>query len=204
VTASSLFAAVIALATFCFAVVLPSIDPDTYWHLASAKWMVDHGQLLTRDPFSSTVAGQPYSVGEWAGELVWYAAYLAGGWQGIAILRALVVSVAALFSARTILLLQPRPIFAFVPLLAALAIGKTTWTDRPQLFTLALFAVFFFVLMSVRSGADPRRLWVLPPLALVWTNLHGGYAVGVVLIALFLVDALVRRAAAARVLGPAQ
>ena len=197
-SAATLFAAFVALATFALAVVLPSADPDTYWHLASAKWMVDHGQLLTRDPFSSTVSGMPYSVGEWAGELAWYAAYLAAGWQGIDVLRALVVAIAAFFSAKTILLVQPRPIFATAPLLAALAIGKTTWTDRPQLFTLALFAVFLFVLLRVHAGARRAWLWVLPPLLLLWTNLHAGYAIGVGLIALFAIDAIVRRAPAWR------
>ncbi|TMD60418.1 MAG: hypothetical protein E6I87_06090 [Chloroflexi bacterium] len=195
-TLPTLFAAVIALATFCLAVVLPSADPDTYWHLASARWMVDHGQLLTRDPFSSTAANAPYSVGEWAGELVWYAAYLAGGWQGIAILRALVVAVTAFFTAQIVLLVQARPVFAIAPLLAALAIGKTTWTDRPQLFTLALFSLFLFVLLRSRlvTEARGRELWILPPLLLLWTNLHGGYAIGLALITLFGIDAVLRRA----------
>ncbi|OLC55833.1 MAG: hypothetical protein AUH85_08320, partial [Chloroflexi bacterium 13_1_40CM_4_68_4] len=182
-TLPTLFAALLAIATFCLAVVLPSADPDTYWHLASARWMVDHGKLLTRDPFSSTAANAPYSVGEWAGELVWYAAFLAGGWQGIAILRALVVAVAAFFTSQTVLLLQPRPLFAIAPLLAALAIGKTTWTDRPQLFTLAFFSVFLFVLLRARFlGGGRRELWILPPLLLL------------ALVALFAIDAMLRRA----------
>ena len=197
---ATLFAAVLALATFCLAVVLPSADPDTYWHLASAKWMVEHGQLLTRDPFSSTAAGVPYSVGEWGGELVWYASYLAAGWAGIAVLRAVVVALATFFTAKLVLLVQPRPLFAIAPLLAALAIGKTTWTDRPQLFTLAFFAAFCYALFRVRFGAAPRTLWLLPPLLLLWTNLHAGYAVGLALIALFTFEAILRRAGTWRTL----
>src|SRR5439155_7809313 len=91
-TFAALLGIVLAGAAFSLAVVLPSVDPDMYWHLASARWMVEHGQLLTRDQFSSTVPGAPYAVGEWLGELVWYAAYLSGGWPAIAILRAVSVA----------------------------------------------------------------------------------------------------------------
>ncbi len=200
-TLVSLLALVIAAAVFAIATTFPSgTDPDTYWHLASARWMVEHGALLTRDPFSTTARDVPYSVGEWLGELAWYAAYLLDGWRGVVVLRALVVAVAAFFAARVVLLVQPRPALAIAPLLAALAIGKTTWTDRPQLFTLALASAFLFILLRAHLGLGSRALIALPPLLLLWTNLHGGYAVGLALIALFLVAALVERRPHARLL----
>ncbi|HEV8230111.1 MAG TPA: hypothetical protein VGQ86_09150, partial [Candidatus Limnocylindria bacterium] len=87
----------VALAAFALALATPPGDPDTYWHLASGKWMVDHGALLRADVFSSTVSGQPYSVGEWLGEIVLYLGYLAGGWTGLVILRGLLVAVSAFF-----------------------------------------------------------------------------------------------------------
>jgi hypothetical protein len=57
-------------AGFTLAVGLPSGDLDTYRHLASGQWVLDHHQILGADIFSSTVGGQPYSVGEWLGEIV--------------------------------------------------------------------------------------------------------------------------------------
>src|SRR5258705_11827677 len=87
----------VAAAAFAIAVSLPGGDPDTYWHLASAKWMVEHGQLLRADVFSSTVNGAPYSVGEWLGELAIYGAYVVGGWAGIAPLRATRLAVGRVF-----------------------------------------------------------------------------------------------------------
>src|SRR3989442_2005026 len=86
-----------AAASFAIALAIPPGDPDTYWHLASGKWMVEHGQLLRSDAFSSTVSGAPYSVGEWLGELVIYGAYVLGGWAGIALLPATVLAVGPFF-----------------------------------------------------------------------------------------------------------
>ena len=62
----------VALAAFAVAIARAPSDPDMFWHLASGKWMVEHGAILRNDVFSSTVTGQPYSVGEWLGEIALY------------------------------------------------------------------------------------------------------------------------------------
>ena len=181
----------LAATSFAIAVSLPSGDPDTYWHLASAKWMIDHGQLLKMDVFSSTVTGEAYSVGEWLGQLALYAAYLAGGWTGIALLRATLVAIGAFFLTRAALRVAPAP-FAIAITAFALALSEITWTDRPQLFTFALFPMLFEVLIAARAGRT-ALLAAVPPLLLVWTNLHGGYALGLALVAIFAGEAILTR-----------
>src|SRR2546430_11884474 len=69
-----------ASAVFIAAVGLPSTDSDTYWQLASGRWMLDHGELLRRDVFSATITGAPLGIGEWLRQLVFAAAFPAGGW----------------------------------------------------------------------------------------------------------------------------
>jgi hypothetical protein len=178
----------VAAASFAIAVSLPGGDPDTYWHLASGKWMVEHGQLLRADVFSNTVSGAPYSVGEWLGELGIYGAYVLGGWAGIALLRATLIAVGAFFITRVALRAAPAP-FALAITAVALALSEITWTDRPQLFTFALFPLLLELLMAARAGRT-RLLVVVPPLILLWTNLHGGYALGLALVAIFAAEAV--------------
>jgi hypothetical protein len=181
----------LAAAAFAIAVSLPGGDPDTYWHLASGKWMFEHGQLLRADVFSSTMNGAPYSVGEWLGELVIYGAYLLGGWAGIALLRATLVAIGAFFITRVALRAAPAP-FALGVTALALALSEITWTDRPQLFTFALFPLLLDVLIAARAGRA-RLLFLVPPLTLLWTNLHGGYALGLALVAIFAAEAVLTR-----------
>src|SRR2546430_17262466 len=71
-----------ASAVFIAAVGLPSTDSDTYWQLASGRWMLDHGELLRRDVFSATITGAPLGIGEWLRPPVFGAALAAGGWGG--------------------------------------------------------------------------------------------------------------------------
>jgi hypothetical protein len=181
----------VAAAAFAIAVSLPAGDPDTYWHLASGKWMVEHGQLLRSDVFSSTVNGAPYSVGEWLGELAIYGAYLLGGWAGIALLRATLVAVGAFFITRVALRAAPAP-FALAVTALALGLSEISWTDRPQLFTFALFPLLLELLIAARAGRA-RLLIAVPPLLLLWTNLHGGYALGLALLAIFAAEAVLTR-----------
>ncbi len=179
----------VASAVFIIAVGLPSTDSDTYWQLASGQWMLDHREFLRQDIFSSTVAGTHFGIGEWLGQLAFAASFAAGGWAGIAILRATLIAISAFFLAR-LARRGETPWWISLPLVvAALLVSKITWTDRPLLFTLALFPALLELLLSLPAGFS-RRLLVLPPLFLLWTNLHGGYLLGVAVFGIFAVESV--------------
>lgn len=184
-------AILVALAAFAVAIARAPSDPDMFWHLASGKWMVEHGALLRTDVFSSTVSGQPYSVGEWLGEIILYASYALAGWPGVVLLRGFLVAIAAFFVTRIVMRAGPTVVAVPVAILALL-LSSIVWTDRPQLFTLALFPFVLDLLLLAREGRT-RLLIAVPPLLLVWTDLHGGYALGLALVLLFAIDAVLRR-----------
>ncbi len=55
------------------------------------------------------------------------------------------------------------------------------WLARPHLFTLLFVVVFWASLERAREGHTGWLFW-LPVLTVLWTNLHGGFFVGIVLI----------------------
>jgi hypothetical protein len=179
----------VASAVFILAVGLPSSDSDTYWQLAAGRWMLEHRQLLREDIFSSTVNGTHLAIGEWLGQIAFGAAYDVLGWAGVVIVRAVCVGIAAFFTVRLARANGAPVAVSLVLATAALAVSKITWTDRPLIFTLALFPLLLDVLFSLRPGRS-RRLLVLPPLFLLWASLHGGYLLGLVVVAIFAVHAL--------------
>lgn len=192
----------VAAAAFIVAVGLPSSDPDMWWHLASGRWMLEHGEILKVDIFSSTATGRPYAVGEWLGQVALAAVHGVAGWSGVAVLRAALVAVAAFFLTRVALRAAAASPTSASPLLrgavaislvaVALALSKIAWTDRPQLVTIALFPVLLDLLFMARAG-ERRALFALPPLLFVWSDLHAGYALGLVVVALFALDAALAR-----------
>lgn len=192
-SAPTLLAAVVAALVGTYAATLPAGDPDLFWHLASGGWMLDRRELLTRDVFSYTMTGSPYSVGQWLGQVLYAGVFRWAGWSGIDLLRGLLLGTAAFFVSRVTLRVQPHPGWAIVPILAAVLVSRPFWGDRPQLFSLALFPVFLDVLLGVRSGASPRRAWALVPLAWLWAQLHGAFVLGVVLLPIFAAEAWLSR-----------
>ena len=53
-----------------------------------------------------------------------------------------------------------------------------TRTLRPQTFSLLLFALLLTTLRRIEDGRVSLGWW-LPPLIMVWANLHGGWLVGI-------------------------
>ena len=183
--ATHLLAGLFASVAATLAVTEPSSDPDLFWHLASGDWMLDHGRLLDRDVFSFTREGTPYTAGQWLGQVVLALAFRAGEWPGLALMRAALVGVATLFLAKAVLRAQEHPVWAAPPIVAAILVSRLAWGDRPQLFTVALFPVFLYVLLRARDGGGHRALYALPVLMLVWSNLHGAFVLGLALLLAF-------------------
>src|SRR5258708_22046003 len=58
-------------------------DPDIWWHLHNADYLIQHHALPRQDMYSFTVAGHPWINHEWLGELPYYFAWRAFGLRGI-------------------------------------------------------------------------------------------------------------------------
>lgn len=159
--------------------------------------MLDHREILRADVFSSTIAGRPYALGEWLGQVVLAIAFAAGSWPGLVLLRSALVGVAAFCAAR----ISRRGGASVAAAALVLAVGflatRSRWTDRPALFTFVLFPVVLELLFAARAGSR-RALLAIPPLLLLWANLHGGYVIGLGLIAAFAVEGLLLRRRSAR------
>ena len=207
-TLAALFFATLAAA---LAMLQSPSDSDLFWHLSTGEWTLDHGQVLDHDLWSFTRDGAQYSVGSWLGDVVLALAYRAAGWVGIDVLRALLVGVAAFFTARITLRVQPHVGWAAIPILGAILVSRMVWGDRPQLFTLALFPVALDILLAARLR-DPRRapavrfsssvgalaspvgrLWILPILIGFWANLHNAFVIGLLAVAIVAFDAFLER-----------
>jgi len=188
--AANAYPLAVASAVFIIAVGLPSTDSDTYWQLATGRWMLDHREFLRQDIFSSTVAGAHFGIGEWLGQIAFAGSFAAAGWAGVAVLRAALIAIAAFFLTRIARRGGTLWWISLPLVVAALLVSKITWTDRPQLFTLALFPALLELLLSLPAGFS-RRLLVLPPLFLIWTDLHGGYLLGLAVLAIFAVEGVI-------------
>jgi len=174
-----LLVAIILLGLFAMAV-RPVTDPDVWWHLKTGELISSTHHVPHTDPFSFTRAGQPWVNHEWLSDWLIFRIYTAVGLAGLDILFAGVLA-AALFI--VFLRSAGRPFLAGLFTICGAVASAPSWGVRPQMISLLLASMFLWILE--RTERHPRAAWWMPPIMLLWVNLHAGYVLGIALIALF-------------------
>ncbi|HEX5691578.1 MAG TPA: hypothetical protein VFX76_16305, partial [Roseiflexaceae bacterium] len=70
---------------------LSNRDGDLGWHIALGRLILTSGTIPTHDLFSYTMHGQPFVPHEWLSEVAFAGVYLLGGFDGVALLTAVVI-----------------------------------------------------------------------------------------------------------------
>lgn len=184
-----LFVALFAIALFTMAV-RETLDPDMWWHLRTGEYILQNG-IPAQDVFTFTVPQNAWVTHEWLSQLIMWLVYRAGGLPGLILFFAALIALTYLL---LYLACAGRPyLAAFIVLLSAIT-SAIVWGARPQIFNLLLTAVFVLIVERVKAVQwRARALWWLPPLTLVWANLHSGYLLGVVLLGTYAVGDVAQR-----------
>ena len=163
-------------------------DGDTYWHVAAGDWMLAHGYVPRTDPFAFTTQGMIWVAHEWLAEILFAAAYRAGGWVSVVMLTAAAAGVAMFLLARALERLV-APMLAYAMLMLALLTIMPTMLARPHILALPVMVAWIAGLVRARTEKRVPSLW-LAPLMLAWTNLHGGYMIGLAITGALAVEAI--------------
>jgi len=152
-------------------------DGDTFWHLATGRWMLQHGQVPAVDPFSYTYAGRPWVTHEWLSEALMALAWRFAGWSGVMLLTGLGIGATAALMARW-LLRWLSPLSATATLVIGLACVAPSLLARPHILALPVLAAWTVALLEARRRGKAPSIWLLP-LMILWANLHSSFIVGV-------------------------
>ncbi len=168
-------------------------DPDYWWHARTGQLISETGRLPKTDIYSFASADRPWITHEWLTELLLYQIEHQVGYVANVALFATLGMVTALL---IYLHARRRGLGRFGAALAMLwgfAILLPLANVRPQMVTVCATAFCVLLLVAYRQGAR-RALWALPPFFAIWVNLHGGYVIGLALLALTLGGEALERA----------
>lgn len=147
----------------------PLGDVDYFWHLATGRWIHEHGALPRTDPFGAGTDPVPWINGEWLFQYLIYPLHAAFGVNGIVIVRVLFIGV--LFTALLMWCERKMKSLALSLGLCTIAWFGAIWalSERP-----ASFAVLFVVLAIAISLHELtwRRVVFYALLTIVWINFH--------------------------------
>ena len=204
-----IFAALLGLLAFSTLSVRLLGDAGIGWHIRTGQMILATHVIPRVDPFSATAFSA--TTGEWFAR-AWFAwewlydvlvGWLdhAAGLNGVVLFTALVVAVVFAWTFRLLLRRGTNILLALLLVLLAASAAMIHFLARPHVVSWLFTVAWFWILDSseisccasdsksfATSGPKLRRvrtLWLLPPLMLVWVNVHGGFLVGFVLLAIY-------------------
>ncbi len=180
---------IVALGWALFGIRLFRIDGDVGRHIRLGRHILTTGQIPHTDIFSHTMRGQPFVPFEWLSEVSFAGVDRVAGLTGVAVLSALLFSASSLIVYSIIRRSGAGPLYASVIATVSMVLQAVHLLPRPHLFTTLLAAVFLLLLETYRTRGSVLALGGLIPIMALWTNLHGGFLVGFVLLGVYLLDA---------------
>ena len=165
---------------------------DPFMHLAVGRWIAEHRAVPRANLFMYTAPGYPWADHSWLFELVLYWVQRLAGMVGVQVFVWFGVAGMVAVLLRLWLRLGAGPALAPLPFLLALVLMAERFRPRPELATMVLLALALSLLFQWRACGERSRtnrpgraIWALPAMGVLWANLHGGMASGLLACALF-------------------
>jgi hypothetical protein len=171
-------------------------DAGIGWHIRTGQRILATHAIPRVDPFSSTMAGKPWFAWEWLYDIVVGRLEATLGLNGVVWFTAAVI--ATVFAGTFHLLIRRGTSLCLaLPLvIVAMSASMIHFLARPHVLSWLFTLVWFSILDSteratfIQGPRATKRVWLLPPLMLLWVNLHGGFLLGFVLLGIFWVAAI--------------
>ena len=174
-------------------------DPGIGWHLKNGERIFELGEIPYVDPFLALpIAVNPYApVGEgrpwvsdqWLSDLILHKVFALGGWPALyALVSGLFLVAYFEFAAQGVRRGGQGAILVLLALIFAFKLGQVHLIVRPVIFSITLFPLVLRRVTSLANRQDlswgdvRRECLVLPPLFVVWANLHPAFVYGLLVV----------------------
>jgi len=189
----NLAAAASGAALFLLAVVTGMLklrSGDYWWHLRTGYWIAEMGGVPSRDVYTYTVAGAPYLDAHWLFQLALAGIHSLGGHDGVVLAKAgLAVALVAILA--TVGWRREHPFVTALGLGMLLLVASERFLARPEMPSFILLASILALLERHERRGD-AWIYAIVPLQLLWVNIHGLFALGIAVCAIYLVSGLYR------------
>jgi hypothetical protein len=179
-------------------------DAGIGWHIRTGQLILSNHRVPQFDPFSSSMNGHPWFAWEWLYDVIVGALAAAAGLNGVVVFTAFTIALTFWLAFRWLLHHGTNVLLALILVLLATCASMIHFLARPHVLSWLLTFVWFSILDSSErscvaasakygsyaTGDSRTYLWLLPLTMLLWVNLHGGFLIGFVLLAIYWLSAL--------------
>jgi len=184
---------VVVASVFCLIFVVAHraiFDLDIWLHLKTGELILKNRIIPSHDIFSFTLKAKPWVDHEWLFQVISYLVYSKWEAEGLIILQCCII----LLSFWVLFLIGYRVIKSYLEVALFIFVAAYASTSRfnirPDMFSLFFFILYLYFL---RFYIDKKIIWLLVPLQVIWTNFHGYFFLGPLLILLFITAEFLRR-----------
>lgn len=176
---------------------------DYWWHMRTGQLIAETGIVPKVDPYSFSAEGARWIDIHWLFQLLLHKLFELGG-HDLVLLTVLALMFALIAILGRIGFRRERGILSVGSLALLVLIGGDRFMPRPEIVSFVLLASVLFLLDRFQHRND---LWIyaIVPIQVLWVNIHGLFALGIVLcviyLAALLIEGLARRGARLDLLG---
>jgi hypothetical protein len=152
---------------------------DTWLHLSFGRLIWNLHGLPATEPFVLSMAGKPFSYSSWLFGVVFYGAYRFLGIYGIALFKALSVTMLFLVLLKDSAVPHRRYSLAAAILIVIALFIRPRFMERPELFFM-LFLTFSIFSLNAYLRENRRYIFFLPLVHCLWSNSHSSITTMVV------------------------
>jgi len=181
-----LFFIVLLLAVLVLGPRMLNMDGDLPRHLLMGQLILDTSSVPDTEPFVYPYLGQTYVTHEWLSTVIFAILYKFAGLTGIVIISALLIAgtFLVIFASTS---KQYGNLFLILFITAwGAAATSLNWVTRPHLFSMFFLAIWLVLAGRLERG-ERIPIWWFPVLMVVWSNFHGEFIAGILVLVAFAV-----------------
>lgn len=165
-----------------------SYDGDIFWHIATGRWILNHGAIPDQDIFSHTMAGASWTAHEWLAAVLFACTHDRAGWPGLLVLVAASASLAYALILR-VLMARMQPFYAVLLTALAFFLSVHHFLLRPHVLVMPILVGWAAGLIGASDGKRAPPAAIAGLMAL-WANLHGSFVFGLLVAGFFAVESV--------------
>src|ERR1035437_4197934 len=169
-------------------------DGDTGWHIRTGEYILKTHTVPVWDLFSYAAPGTHWYAWEWLADVVFAALHQVAGFKGVVLFSGAVICLTMIILFRHMIWRGASLHIAVLLTIFVADALRFHYLARPHIFT-TLFAVTALWMLDRDWSGASRSVWLLVPMTVLWTNVHGGFLILIIALGFLAVSALLRHEA---------
>ncbi|MCJ7717318.1 MAG: hypothetical protein MUO54_12480, partial [Anaerolineales bacterium] len=154
------------------------IDTDMWWHLRAGEESWKSQTVYLVDTLSYTRSGETWISHSWLTQVIMIGLYKLGEYRALSLWVGLTATLSMFL---VYLQMEGHALLKTSIVLFASFVSSVIWSPRPHIFSFLLLALTGYIVFRYKNSGKKQLYW-LAPIFIVWSNLHGVYILGTILI----------------------